>query len=495
MLGDNFKDAFILGESKDAISIQIGGGGLRIAHIKQKRFHREVLDIYGYDLGGLTDDDVAEKIKIFFKDTKLRNSNIVLVIPTHLAITKNIEIPSQDPKEIADIMNLQAARHTPYAREEIIIDYKIMGVYRANYTKVLLVIVTREVIRRQMNIINKTAIEIKKICFAQETTGRFISEVFKLSNDDFPTGFLYLDSSFSYFNIVFGGNSVFARSIPIGNRHLEEDYTRYVTQFVEEIKKSLDVYRSEDIEAVPQRILLLMPTTKYKGLTPFLNNTIGITTESVSFIDYLVLREKVKKMFSTVNPSLFLDVIASSFENKNTEINLFPEEIKLKRAFEERSRQIIWMGFFSFSIIVVIFILVASKIVFRSIYLDKLKERSQVIHKEANALESKFRTTQLIKRFLIQRGYSLEIIYRIYKNLSPAITISDIRFTRETSSLSIKGTADSMTTIYSFVEDLSKDDLFKEVKMRYTSKRKEEDKEVADFEVGIKLKMTTQSNV
>ncbi len=492
MIRGNFREAFIFGKSSDNLSIQIGSDGLRIAYTRQRGLHREVVDVAGYEIAGLKEEDIAQRINQFIKSTKIkvRTSNVNLVIPAHLAITKNIEIPSSDPKEIADIMNLQAARHTPYSREEIIIDYKVLGVYRANYTKVLLVIVTREVVHRQMNIVSKAGIGIERICFASEAAGKFISELFKISGEEFPTGLLHIDRSFSYFNIVFGGASLFTRSIPIGIQHLDEDYTRYASQFVEEMKKSLDVYRSEDIESVPQRILLLMPTNKYKGLSPFLTNTLGISAENVPFLEHLFLREKVRKMFSTASPSVFLDVIASSFESKNTEINLIPEEIKLKRAFEEKSRQILWMGFFSFSIIVVIFILIASKIAFRSIYLDKLKERSEVIHKEAKVLEEEFRNTQFIKRFLAKRGRSLEVIDRIYKNIPSKVSINDVRFVREMNSLSIKGTADSMTTIYSFVEDLSKDSLFSEVKTRYTSKRKEGDREVADFELGIKISNT-----
>jgi hypothetical protein len=40
-----------------------------------------------------------------------------------------------------------------------------------------------------------------------------------------------------------------------------------------------------------------------------------------------------------------------------------------------------------------------------------------------------------------------------------------------------------MTVIFSFVQDLNKSDYFQEAKTRYTSKRKEEDKDVADFEI------------
>jgi len=490
MLDKNSKRASFFGRYKDAVGIQIGGGGLRIAYTRQRGPHKEIVDVYGYDIGGLKEDAVADKIKVFLKGARVSNPYVVLVIPAHLAITKNIEIPSQDPKEIADIMNLQAARHTPYAREEIIIDYKAIGTYRANYTKILLTIVTREVIRKQLNIINKVGIEAQRVCFSSEVVGKFLSDIFKLNSGDFPSGLLYIDSSFSYFNIVFRDESIFSRSIPIGSKHFEDDYTRYASQFVEEIKKSIDVYMSEAIESIPQKIILLAAPDKYKGLASFLSSTVGVSADNASFIDRFVVKDKVKKLFTTVNPSLFLDVIASSFESARAQINLVPEEIKLKKAFQERSRQVMWTGFFVLSIVLAVFIMVASKITFRELYLKKLNEKLTPIHRQAKELEDKFRRIQLLKRYLSHRGESLETLDKIYKNIPPTVKISELRFDRLNKTVSIKGTAGSMTTVYSFIDSLSHEKLFKDIKTRYTTKRREGNKEVADFELGITLKGT-----
>lgn len=135
-----------------------------------------------------------------------------------------------------------------------------------------------------------------------------------------------------------------------------------------------------------------------------------------------------------------------------------------------------------------IFVFLATKLTLRRVYLDRLEERSKYIHKEAKELEEKFKKIQLIKRYLLLRGYSLEILDKIYENVPSTMRLSEIRFDKKNRFLSLKGTADSMTTIYSFVDSLSKEDCFRDVKTKYTTKRKEEDKEVADFELSVTLK-------
>ena len=44
-------------------------------------------------------------------------------------------------------IDLQAGRHTPFSREEILMDYLNIGTYRKNYTEVLLVIVNSNAVR------------------------------------------------------------------------------------------------------------------------------------------------------------------------------------------------------------------------------------------------------------------------------------------------------------------------------------------------------------
>jgi Tfp pilus assembly PilM family ATPase len=465
---------------KDIVSIEITDTSLRIAHIKKRGKRQEIFNIFYKE----KEENLEEKIKNFFLKSKIKNPYIILVIPSHLVITKNIEVPSQDPTEIADIMNLQASRHTPYAREEIIIDYTIIGTHRISYTKILLVIVTREVVRRQLEILKKTGIDIDKVCFASEGVSKFLLNLLDLYKYDFPVGFLHIDDIFSYFNIAFRDKVIFVRSIPIGNQHLDSDYSHYAHQFAEEIKKSIEVYKNEDIEVMFQRIILLTDNNHHRELIKFLTQNIEIPTDGISLKEQISLRSDLKNKFSLS----YLDVLASAWENETMKIDLMPEEIKLKKAFEEKSRNLIWTGFFSLSIFILIFVFLTTKLTLRRIYLDKLEERSKYIHKEAKEVEEKFKRIQLIKRYLFLRGYPLEILDKIYENIPSTMRLSEIRFDKKNRFLSLKGTADSMTTIYSFVDSLSKEDYFKDVKTKYTTKRKEEDKEVADFELSVILK-------
>src|SRR3972149_3451470 len=76
---------------------------------------RASLDLVGVDLSN-------DHVRIVFAKVQ-GGKEVVCVVPSKLLITKNVDMPSRDRKEIDKIVDLQAGRFTPYSRNEIVIDY------------------------------------------------------------------------------------------------------------------------------------------------------------------------------------------------------------------------------------------------------------------------------------------------------------------------------------------------------------------------------------
>ena len=135
---------------RDAICVSLSGDNLKLAYAKISPTRKELVDLVSYEIQGLSDEEIIKSIRSSLDSLKLSSPDVTIIIPSHATIAKNIEIPSLDEQEIMEIVDLQAGRHTPYSREEIIVDYINIGAYRENYTKILLIIVTLNVIRRQI---------------------------------------------------------------------------------------------------------------------------------------------------------------------------------------------------------------------------------------------------------------------------------------------------------------------------------------------------------
>ena len=134
--------------SKELSCVSFSDDKFRFARIQGLPNKKEITELVVKDILNLSDSDTSDVIRTSFKEVGVKNLNVICNISSHLLMTKNIEIPSRDSKEIEEIINLQSGRYTPYSIDEIIIDYVKIGIYKQNYTKVLLIIIPQKVIKR-----------------------------------------------------------------------------------------------------------------------------------------------------------------------------------------------------------------------------------------------------------------------------------------------------------------------------------------------------------
>lgn len=477
--------------NRDLLGLDFASNNLKLAHLRVSLNKKELINIKSRNISGLSDDDIAKVIKTTFNELGAKDCTIINTIPSCSAITKNIEIPSTDPQEIREIINLQAGRHTPYSREDIIVDYIEIGTYKNSYTKILLVIVGRNIVKRQFEILQKAGLRLEKVLFAPESLAWSVANILKLKTDDSPTGIIHLDEGFTDFLIVLRNKPIFIRSIPIGTQHLMREKDLYQMKFVEELKTSFEAYQSEEANKSPQTTVLTGAVEEMGDLEAFLNEALPLPIRRMSYFQNMMLSENVLKSASSARNLSFLNVIASLFAWEQMKVDLTPEEIKLRKALEERGRELIKTGILTLTIFILIFSLFISNIYLNSAYLKKLNTKYQPLNEDAKKLERDFSRVGLIKNYISNRGYSLEILTELYNIIPEDLQLNDIRFDSQ-GKFSIRGTAESMSSVFSFIENMEKSKYFKEVKTKYTSKRKEATKDVTDFEISCLLDKKTQ---
>jgi len=467
---------------REFIGVDFNSNTLKLAYLRPFYNKMEVSRLLTWNINGAGDADISKLLRGAFVDLKLKNPHVINIVPSNLVITKNIEIPSNDPDEIREIINLQAGRHTPYSREEIVVDYVNIGTYKNNYTKILLVIVTRGIIKRQFEILTKTGVRLEKIFFAPEGLAWFASKVMKMETRNSPRSMVHVDELVTDFTVIFDDKPVFIRSVPIGAQHLISERERYEPRFVEELKRSLEAYQNENIEKTPDMMVLSGAIDEIKNLDAALNNGLHIPVKAESYFKHLSLSAEVIKNMSLVKHVSFLSVIASIIGREEINVDLMPEEAKLSKSVEERGRDLIKTGIFVLTLFVLMCFVLISNIYFKGSYLDKLSGKEDEFNKEALALEKDFKEAGLIRKYLSGRGYSLEVLNELYALISMDTQIDDIKFD-EQGRFSIRGTANTMSAVFSFVDRMEKSRYFKDVKTKYTTKRKEGTKDVTDFEI------------
>jgi len=466
----------------ELIGIDFNTNYLKLAYVRGLHNRKEVINLASQNISGLTDADIARALEISIVKLKAKRPLLIDMISPASIITKNVEVPSTSPAEIREIINLQACRHTPYSREEIIVDYIDIGTYKRNYTKILLVIVARTVVKKHMEILNRAGLSVERLVFASEGLALSAPYMLKTPAADSPASIIHIDEAVTEFIVVYRGKPLFIRSIPIGVSHLVSEKEKYQMRFTEELKRSLEAYHSEDIEKVPNILLLTGATHEISDLERVLNDTLHIPVRVMPYLRNVSVSNEALKAQEGAPRVSFLNIIGPLMSWEETKVDLTPEEIKLKKSVEERGRELITTGILTLTICVLLFSILLSKIYFRTVYLRQLTDKYKWLDEETKSLEKDFTKLSFVRSYLARRGYSIEVLSELYRFVPEDIEFNNLRFAAQ-DKFSISGTAGSMSTVFSFVDNMKKSRYFKDVTTRYTTKRKDGTRDVADFEI------------
>lgn len=468
---------------REAVGVEFSGNYVKVVHVKMRpNSTGELVNVFSQNIAGYSDDDIVKAIKLACGHLCAKVPDIICTIPSNLIITKNIEIPSTDPAEIKEIINLQAGRHTPHARDEIIIDYIDVGIYKRSYTKALLIIVSHAVVRKYVNILDRAGFKTERVLFAPEGMALAVLKILRFDSDNSPVNIIHIDESDTDFSIIFKNKVIFVRSIPIGAQHLIHDRERCEARFAGEIKSSIEAYQAEDIEKNPVSAIITGSVEEIKGLDSSLGGVLPYPVRVIPYDRNLSILNSAVKDNPPCKYVSFLSIIAALFSYGHMKVNLIPEEIRIRKSFEERGRELIKTGIFVLSFFVLMFSIFISKLYFKAFYLEKLDRQYKTVNTEAEKLEGDFTKISAIKNYLLKRGYPLEILTELYALIPGDIELLDIRY-EDQSKFTLRGTAESMASVFSFVDSMEKSKFFRDVKTRYTTKRKKGSKDVTDFEI------------
>lgn len=129
---------------KTVVAVEIGNEWLKICIHRDSRFHESTPRLFmrkNADSG----ETVTQTITRIFKDQKIGRCPIIAYLPRHvIAAVRILKLPSTNPAEIRDMVDLQIGKLTPFSKEEIIVSYRVIEALADGYTQVMLIIARRD---------------------------------------------------------------------------------------------------------------------------------------------------------------------------------------------------------------------------------------------------------------------------------------------------------------------------------------------------------------
>ncbi|MBI4835111.1 MAG: pilus assembly protein PilM [Planctomycetes bacterium] len=446
---------------KELLSVEIGGEYLKLAHIKKSGSGVRVLKMVSKDIRPLSDDEISEFIKNYVAENQIKTKKVITFISPRYTINKNIELPSTNEAEIKEIINLQASRHTPYSRDEIVIDYIPIGVIKGGYTKVLLVIVNKDIIKKYQDILERTGLELTKVVLGKEIICRWFQELRGAQQE--PVCLLHVDYAGTDFLVVQDGKVIFARNIPIGAYQLNYEGPAQQERFLKEIQSSLESYQVENVDKF-KRVVMVGAVDKLAELPKVLGTQFGFSVMNEPYFDRASFMPEVQsvKEADSKEMSYLPALYAPLCYQLNDFIDLTPEDIRLREIMAEKSRDLIFTATLVMFILIVGSFVLYNKITTKQTTLKSFVGIYEKEHQDALKLKEFYKQTGVIKRYLDERTFALEVITEMYRLAPKTVWLNNISYVYEKDNRNLKldGSGESLADIQRFIDSLKESPFF-----------------------------------
>ncbi len=474
---------------KPTVVVEIGNDWLKIAEIAASSSSAEITKLSLLKLAQIK-ENISVAIANTFKELSLDRQHVTLCIPRHLMTVRVIDLPSTDPREIEDMINLQVGKQTPYSKDEIISAHKVMYSEREGYTKVMIAIVQRTIINERIEELKSAGISVGRVMISSEGVYNWFNLLYApdiKTNPDDTIAILDVDSNYSDFITIRAGKLAFTKNIFIGANHLGESSEPWKDKLIEELERCLKRYYIEERNTKIEKIFLTGAAQNIDGLGLTLSNVLAVQVEKTDTLKKIGIKKDSKAAQAGSITSVSLTpLVGAALKHTAPQLDLTPGEHKIFKLMEKKRTDLTIMGILFLSIVMMISFFLFISFYYKSSYLFKLRKQVKEISAESGDIEKMRLSIDLVKHNLDAKNSSLGILHEIYGVTPAEISLSGIDID-ENKQVVLKGRGFAMSDVFKFIKRLEESKLFANVKASYTrtKKEKEGDKDVeyAEFEI------------
>ncbi|MBI3324652.1 MAG: pilus assembly protein PilM [Candidatus Omnitrophica bacterium] len=475
-------------EPSGSTVISIDGRWLKLLHAAGRGGSKTVTALLAKPLEGVSDEELTAWLKDACQAKNLQPASVLVANPSHLTTTRLFAVPSVDPKEIQDIVELQAEKHTPYAKEEILTDFRMIETDRTGYSRVLLVISHQDIVHRGLRVVEAMGWVLDRVGFELEGLVNWCRVSQHGMSEEGGALVAEVDADTTTLAILQQGRPYFHRNLSIGAVALSVDAADGAAKLLGEVQRSLESFEAEGLDIHIAGIVLTGQAGRFPELKERLKQGLELPVVVEEPFGHATLAEGTAEGLEA--PVSFVSLLGLAL--RPSEVDLTPKALKLHRAFEARAQTLVGLGCQLIGALLLVSCLVIGKAQKQERYRALLRQERQQAMSQAGELEDVLERLRLVKGWIEDRNQLLGAVVELNRQTPTAVRWHSLTFTRG-EQVTLKGVSEEMPKVFELAATLKESSRFSNIEARRVAKQKGEQHNT-DFELVCSLASSEKAN-
>lgn len=450
-----------------AVIVEIGNDWLKLMQVQPVRGGVAVTKLHMERFDSI-DSRVARSMALACKKQKFAKVPVIACLPRQMANVRLIELPSVDPAEIEDMVDLQVGKQTPYSRDEIVSDFKLVGSRRDGYTRVMLAIVQRSILRQRFHLLEEAGVRVARMSISSEGLVNWYGLAGPGATDSAPCAVLDLDSHYADFMVMGDGSVTFTRSILIGADQLVEDEERWREKLAREVERSIESARAEASDVEIQRVIVTGAGARMAGLVEYLDAQLGLPVEKLDSLDAAKRWPESPSLDDAEHRVVSMTpLVGMALAPGSLAFNLVPESVRLRRGLLAKARTLTALGMLLMVALVCASLYVTLKLFFESTHLAALERDLALIAPRVAQIERRKSLMGVVEKRRSSRREMTSLLLEIRGHVPPDVYLDNVTVNvdkLDEGDIALSGSAASRRDIVTLVDRLEGSSFFENVK-------------------------------
>ncbi|MCA9402162.1 MAG: pilus assembly protein PilM [Candidatus Omnitrophica bacterium] len=430
-------------------------------------------------VNGDTDADLLPALREFARHKAVKGGGAYLVLPRHLAILKVIRLPSQEERELRQMAEIQISSQTPYTTDEVEYDVQVISRDEEGYTKVLLIVIPKDVTERFIELAEQARIALAGITISsigllgwlRYQAGRTRVEAKS------PLALCNIDLNHTEICFIENKRLIFSRNVNVGLSELRSS----PDELIQQIALSIKYYESEKMGGPLSRFVVVSGQRDLQEFIGQLEGQLQMPCESIAPTDGVNLPRHLRQTVLEEESGLTLTApLGIHFADRKQVVNLLSSSIRASKQNKVLKRELIKLFVCGMLLYATALFVWSIRLSEKEKQVERLRSAVSELDPQIDEAKRKMRLIEYFDQYVDGRIFVPEVMGQLAKLVPEDISLNSL-YLNERCVFTIQGYAQTREALNDFQARLVNEPMFRKVNLEFATSRRIFTMQVTDF--------------